>query len=51
MSCPDAIVLEKLTKCNGFERKVDKKWMVLKEVAVYKIVDNFGNSGWIWLKF
>ena len=27
------------------------KEMVLKEVAVYKIVDNFGNNGWIWLKF
>ena len=26
------------------------KEMVLKEV-VYKIVDNFGNNGWIWLKF
>ena len=25
--------------------------MVLKEVAVYKIVNNFGNNGWIWLKF
>ena len=25
--------------------------MVLKEVAMYKIVDNFGNNGWIWLKF
>ena len=27
------------------------KEMVLKEVAMYKIVDNFGNNGWIWLKF
>ena len=27
------------------------KEMVLKEVAVYKIVDNFDNNGWIWLKF
>ena len=27
------------------------KEMVLKEAAVYKIVDNFGNNGWIWLKF
>ena len=25
--------------------------MVLKEVAMYKIVNNFGNNGWIWLKF
>ena len=25
--------------------------MVLKEVAMYKIVYNFGNNGWIWLKF
>ena len=25
--------------------------MVLKEVAVYKIVDNFGNNGWVWLRF
>ena len=23
--------------------------MVLKEVAVYKIVNNSGNNGWIWL--
>ena len=27
------------------------KEMVLKEVAMYKIVDNLGNNGWIWLKF
>ena len=25
--------------------------MVLKEVAMYEIVDNFGNNGWIWLTF
>ena len=25
--------------------------MVLEEAAVYKMVDNFGNNGWIWLKF
>ena len=25
--------------------------MVLKEVAMYKIVNNFDNNGWIWLKF
>ena len=25
--------------------------MVLKEVAVYNIVNNFANKGWIWLKF
>ena len=25
--------------------------MVLKEVAMNKIIDNFGNNGWIWLKF
>ena len=27
------------------------KEMVLKEAAVYKMVDNFGNNGWIWLNF
>ena len=25
------------------------KEMVLKEVAMYKIVDNFANNRWIWL--
>ena len=25
--------------------------MILKEVAVYKMVNNFDSSGWIWLKF
>ena len=25
--------------------------MVLKEAAMYKMVDNFGNNGWIRLKF
>ena len=25
--------------------------MVLKEAAMYKMVNNFGNNGWIWLKF
>ena len=25
--------------------------MVLKEAAVYKMVDNFGNNCWIGLKF
>ena len=27
------------------------KEMVLKEAAMYKIVKNLGNNGWIWLKF
>ena len=27
------------------------KEMVLKEVAMYKIVDNFVDNFWIWLKF
>ena len=48
---------------DGLERKVlygliliqfSTQWswkeMVLKEVAVYKIVNYFGNNGWIWLK-
>ena len=34
-----------------FTRQWSWKEMVLKEVAVYKIADNFGNNGWIWLKF
>ena len=25
--------------------------MVLKEAAVYKMVNNISNNGWIWLKF
>ena len=25
--------------------------MVLKEAVMYKMVDNFGNNCWIWLKF
>ena len=25
--------------------------MVLKEAAVYKMVNNLDNNGWIWLKF
>ena len=25
--------------------------MVLKEAAMYKMVDNFDNNCWIWLKF
>ena len=25
--------------------------MALKEAAMYKMVNNFGNNGWIWLKF
>ena len=33
----------------------DTQWygmeMVLKEAAVYKMVDNFGNNCWIGLKF
>ena len=33
----------------------DEQWycmgMVLKEAAVYKMVDNFGNNSWIGLKF
>ena len=49
---------------DGLERKVLYGWilmqfttqwswkeMVLKEVALYKIVNTFGNNGWIWLKF